>query len=174
VNTSRIRPGGGEFEPPGLFSRFELQRRFLRIAVEIAPEVLKTLRAVYERIGQDSSSWHWPALPPELRQWGERWRLNDPWCYGWARERFVEWVGQGDQIRQETHSFEAMVGNLHELSRATGGAVSIAIVKEIGEEPPFELGYPGSIGPFQPPFIWNTYNETETEFRQRAQRQFQE
>jgi hypothetical protein len=61
---SSVPLGGGSFEPPHqLLSTHDARKRFLQIATTREPEIVNTLRAVYERVAQDSASWSCGVTP---------------------------------------------------------------------------------------------------------------
>jgi hypothetical protein len=110
------RFGGAEYDLPApSLSLYEMRGRFFDIVIELKPEVLSSLSDIYQKLCAEPERWHAPSVPSELRAWGERWRLNDDWCYELARERFADWEVEerGNPgkvaITAETHSLAALL-----------------------------------------------------------------
>jgi hypothetical protein len=170
------RLGLADYEPRGWsLARYDLRCRFLRAVVEVEPEVLESLKTVYGRVGTNPPAWHYPAVPAELRDWGERWHLTEEWCWSWARERFAELEGEKSGklvFSEKTHSAEAVIWSMRESS---GGMVGIGILKRPiqGSDDLPEIAT--DVGPLEVTLAgWKLLVETEASFRKRASQEFQQ
>jgi hypothetical protein len=162
---------GGEYRPQGLaLDQHDARQRFFGIPDQVQPEVFGDLRAVYVTVQEAPELWHVPNVPDELRQWGTRWHLTDPWCWDVARELFAKWdaerKGEPLATSYKTHSVESFIRNLAAVPGFVLGTSKFDSDNDLPPEEPVtgvgSISIPG----------WLIFNETEKTFRARAVQQF--